>query len=138
MAILTSADYPAVRAAIEATLSVEQAPDAVIAMPIYVGAAEDEIARRAPDAITNPDPTVQATLKRAAIRLTAALLCPAIPSLTSERYGDQSYGRKATDYLALAQSLRGQVDSDLALLDPVATAPTRPTMFTVATGRRGR
>ena len=138
MAILTSADYPTIRAAIEVTLSSEQLPDAVIAMPIYVEAAEAEIARRVPDALESTDPVVIATLKRAAIYLTAALIAPAVPRLTSERYGDQAYGREATDYQALAQALRNKVDDELATLDPVAGTPVMPMMFTLASGRRGR
>ncbi len=135
---LTSVHYPAIRAAIDVTLTAELVPDAVIALDVYVGAATRAVQARDPLWATRTgDDAIRLTT--AAILLTAAALAPAVPQIVSERWGDQTYQRQPADMHALAAALRARADAALAtVLAPSDAASDRPTMFTLASGRRGR
>ena len=138
MALLYEADYPAVRAALDVQLTSRELPDSVIGLPLYVGAAEAEILVRDPLAATRTGAAWQ-HIVNATVLLTAALLAPALPAITSERFSEYSYDRDV-DWLALAAALRRRAETELAfVLTPTApTVASRPTIFAVATGTRGQ
>lgn len=138
MALLTSADYPAIRAALDVALDSTILPDATIALDIYLGAAEREVAALDPDSGTRTGDDL-ARVKSAVVYLTAALLAPAIPWIVRESVGGQSYERVREDWGALASALRQRAHAEIAtVLDPTQVTPTRPAVFALAAGRRGR
>jgi hypothetical protein len=139
MALLTSSDYPAIRAAIDVSLDSTMLSDDVIAMPIYAEAAEAEVLVRDPLALSREGSAWQRVVN-AAIYLAAARLVRAVVWIKSEEIGgERQYSRQETDLNALIADLRGKAEAELAaVLEPTATAPSRPTMFTLASGRRGR
>jgi len=139
MSILSSADYPAIRAALDVKLTAATLPDATIALAIYLGAAEAEIVRRDPGAASRTGAELQ-HIKNACVLLCAALIAPALPRLTGEELGSYRYSQQAIDWTVRAAELRMAAERELAaVLTPstVATA-SRPTMFAVAAGGRGR
>lgn len=138
MSLLSASDYPAIRAALDVSLKATALPDAVIALPIYQGAAESEVLARDPEAENRSGAALQRVVN-AAIFLTAAYLASALPTITAETVGRYSYQRD-TDWGARAAELRQRADAELAaVLTPDAAArPLPPGMFAVASGRRGR
>lgn len=140
MAILSAADYPAIRAALDVGLNATQLPDATIAQGIFLGAAEDELLRKVPGAETMTGDDL-ARVKRALVWLTAAYLAHSVVRLTSVNIQtrDLSYSRQTFDPDAKAAELRARAGVEVAaLVTPSATVPARPTMFTLAGGGRGR
>jgi len=139
MTLLSSTDYPSVRAAIDTSLDSAVLPDALIARDVFVGAAELDVLARDPLAASRTG-TDATRITLAAIYLTAARLCPAVPNIIEEEdTGQHRYRRQATDWTKRAAELRGMADAEIqAILAPTATTPGRPTMFVAASGRRGR
>lgn len=138
MALLSAADYPAIRAAIDVSLTARVLPDSVIGLPIYVDAAEAEVLARDPLAESRTGAALQ-HVTNAALLLVASFLAAAMPGYTAEDFSDYSYQRK-DDWAARAAELRQRAEAELAAV-LAASAPTtynRPTMFTVASGRRGQ
>lgn len=137
MALLTTADYPAIRAALDVSLTARDLPDSVIGLAIYVGAAEAEVLVRDPVAASRIGAEKQ-HLVNAAVFLTAAYLAPALPALTKERFAEYSYEQEV-DWLARAADLRRRFEAELAavLAPNDAATYSRPTMFTTAAGTRG-
>lgn len=141
-ALLTSADYPAIRAAIALSLSSSVLPDSAIALPIFLDAADLDLKARDPLwASRTGDSLVQLT--NAAIYLTAARIAPAMPRLISEKIstGGDDFARQwqAIDWEARAAALLHLAEEALdTILDPMDQISTRPTRFVTATGRRGR
>lgn len=133
--ILTPADFPAVRAAIDVGLDSAALPDAVIALPIYQGAAERAIAAKVPgwDSLTGD---LAARVEAATIYLTAALLCPAVPQLTRETMPDYAYQALVSDPSARAAQLTRLADAELAVVLGETGQDALPTFFTLAYGRR--
>lgn len=146
MAILDIENYPAVRAAIDISISEKNLPDEVIALSIYQGAAERWVLDRDADAETYApagaaaDAAKWARIQNAAIYRTAALICPAVPNITRDDFGpNESYTRKAMDYERRAEELTDLASAELASYlqaDPVTSQ--MPTFFTVGPGYRGR
>lgn len=139
MAILTAADYPAIRAAIDTSLTPEDLPDGVIGLDIYAGDAQREVRRRVPGAEELAGDEA-AEARAAAVLLCAALLVPAVPQIVGESHGDDTYSRKLADPATLAAELRARALDKLAALVTPDQAPERhrPTLFRTAGGRRGR
>jgi hypothetical protein len=140
MAILTSDQYPAIRAALDVSLTAQQLPDATIAQDIFAGAAEGELLRRVPDAASKTGDDLK-RVKRALVWLTAALLAHSVVRITSMsvQTRDLSYSRQTFDPEEKAAELRSRAEAEIAmLLTPSEATPSRPTMFTVAPGYRGR
>lgn len=140
MAILSAADYPAIRAALDVSLNAQQLPDATIGQDIFVGAAEAELLRRVPDAASKTGDDLR-RVKRALVWLTAALLAPSVVRITSlsVQTRDLSYSRQTFDPDEKAAELRSRAESEIAmLLTPGEATPSLPTVFTVAAGYRGR
>jgi hypothetical protein len=136
--LLTSADYPAIRAMIEIGLDATTLPDTIIALDAYIGAGmRDVLAIDAFAETREGTDLLHATT--AAILFTAARLIGALPQIVKETFPDHSYERNRVDASARAAELRGQASAELdAYLDPGDTASDRPTFFTVARGYRGR
>lgn len=108
MALLTSADYPEIRDAIDVSLDSDSLPDSVIGRSIYVGRAEAYIASRTTD--------TDDSAKRACIYYTAYLLVKleAIPALKSEDYGvGGNYSREPFNAVRKAAALLEQVEEEL-------------------------
>jgi len=140
MTILSSADYPAIRAALDVSLNAQQLTDATIGQDIFVGAAEAELLRRVPDAASRMGDDLK-RVERALVWLTAALLAHSVVRITSMsvQTRDLSYSRQSFDPERKAAELRGRAEAEIVmLLTPGEATPSRPTMFTVAAGYRGR
>lgn len=139
--LITSDDYPAVRAALDVSLSESELPDGVISQRIYAGAARDEVLQRVPTAESETDVDTIERLKRAVIYLTAARLAPAVVRITSISItsGDRSYSRQTFDPTARAAELRAMAEQELSEVEePDDATPARPPMFALVSGQRGR
>ncbi len=138
MPLLTDADYPAIRAAIDIELAVEDVPDDVIALPIYAGSGEAAVLALVPGAadLTGDDAE---RVKLAAILFTAALLVERLPRYVEERTEHYSY-RKATDGgLSVAQTasdLRARAKAAIVGLVEIPTPRRTASYFGIA--RAGR
>lgn len=138
--LLDSNDYKLVRSALDTSLDDKSLPDSVIAQTIYLGAAEREVKGRDTDWATRADDELE-RLKSATAYLTAARLAPAVVRETSIIFQarDMNFNKPAWDVEEKVDFLRKQAEVELSdLLEPEERAPNRPTMFTVASGRRGR
>lgn len=140
MAILSSTEYPAIRAAIDTELDTNSLPDAIIALSIYAGAADNDVIERDPDAESRTGDEATRILN-AAIYFCAARLVPAAIRITglNTTTRDLSYRRPLYDPEKRAEELRGLAEEEInEVLTPSETSPERPTMFTVASGVRGK
>jgi hypothetical protein len=142
-AILATADYPAVRAAIDASLEPSNLSDAVIALDIYAGAAVQDVTDRYPTAAAVVLAATQLKITRAAVYFCAARL--AIPvagvivSSLSVSARDMNYSRPPYDGHKRAAELLALAEEELDdILEPDEETPNRPRMFTLAPGYRGR
>ncbi len=137
MGLLTPAEFASVRRALDVSLDEVLLPDGVIADPLYLDAAERWVLAVVPaaESLTGMD---RARAVRAAVLYCAALIAPAVPSITAQNLeGSGGYTRKAMDWAARAAELRALAGVELAPLAP-SMAALRPTMFAVASGARGR
>ena len=141
--ILTAADFPEIRAAIDVTIDIANLPDAVIALDINLGRATEWVVARNPVAASYAgavDATSRA-IRRACVLATAAILAPTVPWLTSETFMNRtSYKRQETDLGTLVADLWTQANDQIQLSLPVeeqATVGGGKPFFTVASGRRG-
>ncbi len=135
--ILTSpTDYVSVRRLVGMWLTTDELPDDVIDDPVYLGVAEAEVGQLVPDWATNPQLPL---IKIATAYLTAALLVPAMPNITSETWnGEHTYQREPIDLIALSDKYRSMgigYLQDVLGVDP--TAFEVPTLFTTG-GPSGR
>lgn len=140
MAILTSDDYPAIRAALDIELNSSNLPDATIALDIFSGQADREVYERDPDADDRTGDDAN-RIKAAAIYFCAALLAPVVVRITSlaVQTRDASYSKPVFDPAERAAELRALAEAAIdEVLTPEEDAPGRPTMFAVASGTRGR
>ena len=139
MAILVSANYPDVRAALDTHLSASDLPDDTIALIIYALAADQDVLNLDPDAESRTGEDANRVL-RAAIFFCAARLAPAVIKLTSLSITtrDMSYQKKAFDPDERSAELRGMA-TDLIneIIEPTQTSPSRPVTFSRAPGIRG-
>jgi hypothetical protein len=138
VALLTTAEYPAIRAAIDVSLDSAALPDATIALGIYAGAAELDVISRDPLALSRTGAEL-AHVTNAAIYFCAARLIVALPQILRETFADHSYERGQTDIAQRAGELRALATAEIeTVISPTDTTPAMPTMFTVGTGDRGR
>lgn len=140
MAILTAADYPAIRAALDVELDAEALPDDMINMSIYRAAADQDVIDLDPLAESRTDGTEVARVKRAAIYFCAARLAPVVPRIQRMTMGgDTSFERSVFDPQQRAGELRAMARDEIdEILTPAEDAPRKPTFFSKASGRRGR
>lgn len=137
--LLTASSYPAIRAAIDLALDSESLPDATIALPIFLDAADLVLKARDPQWATRTGDALT-HLTNAAIYLTAARIAPAMVRLLGETYSSgYRYQLAAVDWDARAAALNAAADGALdAVLDVGNATSDRPTRFALASGRRGR
>lgn len=138
MAILTSADYPAIRAAIDVNLTDQQLPNTTIGLTIYQDAADADVLELHP---TAEDETGNNATRvtRAAIFFCAARLIPAVVRLTSvtTQSRDLSYARLLYDPDKFIDKLKNMAVAEInEVLTPSAETPERPTMFKRGPARR--
>lgn len=124
---------------VDVKLDARQLPDGVVTEQGFLGAAQDELLRRYPTAAsaTGDD---RARMQRALIYLTAARLAPAIvrlTTITSQAQG-ASYTRETYDPAVRSAELRALAEIELAALLGEGQTASRPTLFSVASGQRGR
>ena len=140
MAILTSADYPAIRAALDVDLDSSKLPDGIIALDIYKGQADRMVYERDPDADTRTgDDALRITA--AAVYFCAGLLAPVVVRITSLSVStrDVSYSRPVFDPEERKETLWSMAEDEIAeVITPTEDAPGMPTMFDRAPGTRGR
>ncbi len=137
MPFLTTAQYPAIRVAIDVTITEAKLPDATIAQAPYHPAAEAEVAARL--GILLAAATGQEGAKRAVILLTAAKLVPALPSITRRTIGDSTTTYQREKQGDRARALRRDALDELAALKMTLTGETAtvlPTIFTTVPGGR--
>jgi len=139
MAILSSADYPEIRAAIDVALDDDDLSDAVIGYDIYVGSADLEVKDRIPSAESKTGDELT-HVKAATVLITAALLSPSVPQLVSTKAGeDFQFQYDKRDWVKHAAELRQRAERHIqAVLTPTGDAPQRPTMFARVSGTRGK
>lgn len=136
MPILSTADFPQVRAAIDPLLGEDELPDDVIALPVYRGAAEADVLRRLPNAATFLGEDGD-RVRYAVIYLTAALLAPALPDVTSVQLGQSRYQQEPRDTWKRVGYLQGMAARQLAsLIDPFG-GDGHPKLFGLVPGTRG-
>lgn len=132
MALITSADYPAVRSALDIRLDSTILPDSVIAQKTYHTAAELEVKRRDPDAESRTGDDLT-RVQLATIYLLAAFLAPAVPYVTQQSLGGSSFSVHDVDWKERAAQLRTRADDLLAEVTDVTVFGH----FDKAPGRRG-
>lgn len=140
MGILTAAEFPAIRAALDVGLNAQTLPDETIGQEIFLGAAEAELLKRVPTAAAMTGSDLK-RVKRALVWLTAAYLAHSVVRITSlsVQTRDISYSRQTFDPDKKAAELRSRAETEIGLLvEPSAATPARPTMFALARGGRGR
>lgn len=139
MAIISPSDFPAVRAALDTELTEANLPNNTIALDIYQGAAEREVKGRDEDWESRTGEELL-RLKAATVYLTAARLAPSVVRITSMNVQgrDLSYSKQTFDPEKKAAELRALAEQELAeLVTPEEETSGRPTMFTLASARRG-
>ena len=140
MGLLTVADFDQIRKAIDTDLTEEELPDEVIALPIYLGAAEAQVAARLPNVETLSG-TALIAARNAIVYATAALLAPIFPQMRAASLGAYRYDVYALNPEKLAEVLRDKASSQMDMADTLggtATVAKLPPIFVVAPGRRGR
>lgn len=142
MPILTTADFPSVRAALDLSLDILALPDATIALPIFQGSGESLVVLRCQGAnppidLSGGSGTPQQA-KNAAIYYTAGYLAPALPQLSMESYTEYRYQRETFDRDEMAARCFARGDEELDQL-LAASSPTaeRAPAFALAHGTRG-
>lgn len=136
--LLSEADYPVIRAALDTELDEADLPDSIIDQIIYAPAAVRDVIDRYSTAESETGEDFY-RCKRAAIYFCAARLAPVVVRLTSQtvQARDLSYSKPTFDPEQRAAELRQMAEAELALIVS-EDVPTKPTMFTVARGYRGR
>jgi hypothetical protein len=138
-ALLTTTEYPAIRAAIDTSLDTDVLPDSIIALDIYAPSAQRDVLALDATAEDRTGDELQHA-KNAAIYFCAARLIGALPQISRETGFDGSgYQRQAVDTAARAAELRGRASAELdAYLESGNAASDMPTMFAAGCGQRGR
>lgn len=137
MAFIISTTYPQIRAALGAFVDTETLPDSMIALDIYAGRADDWVRASDPAWASRTGDALQ-RLVRAAILYCAALLAPAMPAISTERFGDYQYSAQV-DWERRATDLMGEAAQALAtVVGTMRESYAASTFFTKASGGRGR
>ena len=139
MPILTAAEFPSVRRAIDPTLTERELPDSTIADEVYQTRAEDAVLARDPAAATRTDADQKRRVRLAAILFLAAELVTAVPTLRGRSIGRYSEQREVEPPAVRASRLRARAHGELdLLLGKSAAAAAGAALFTTAAGGRGR
>jgi hypothetical protein len=140
VAILTSADWPAVRDALDTELDTNSLLDATIARNIYSGAADQDVLALDPDAETRTGEDAN-RIQRAAVFFCAARLAPVVLRILnlSALTRDLRYSKPTFDPDERANELRGMAVEEInEVLVPGGLAESMPRMFSSASGTRGK
>lgn len=140
MAILTSADWPDVRDAIDTQMDTNVLPNATIARNIFSGAADQDVLKIDPLAESRTDEDGN-RVKRAAIYFCAARLIDVVfqPTSLSATTRDLRWSRQLTPAEAKANKLKGMAVEEInAILFPDTTAQSMPRVFSSVSGTRGK
>jgi hypothetical protein len=138
-AILTTAEYPEIRAVISLDVDQKALPNDVIALDPYQGEAERWAVRLDPQAATRTGATLR-QLKTAIVFKIASFVVKAMPQLIEENFKvGEGFKRQSVDVDARAEDLAQRAaDAMAAYLSPTPATKSIPTLFTTAPGRRGR
>ncbi len=137
---LTSADWPAVRAALDTQLDTNSLQDVVIALDIFSGAADQDVLALDPDAESRTGEDGN-RITRAAIFFCAARLAPVVLRLlnVSALTRDLRYGKPVVDPDERANELRGMAVEEInEILTPGGLATSMPRQFSSVSGIRGK
>lgn len=138
--IARPSDFDQVRAVLDPASSSDRAalPDEVISLPIFLGAAELEVASRDPDWATRTGDAAL-HLRNAVVYLTAERLLRSTRDVVSEQIGDYRYQAAPLDRSALAGTFRQLAEQELqAVLSPLGSVVSMiPRLFATAPGGRG-
>ncbi len=135
--LLSTTNWPAVRAALDVSLDDKQLPDSIIGMDIYSGRAVREVTARVEGATALTGDSEKRVIA-AAVFLTAANIAPALPSIMRAESQHLAIQRKEVDWNKRAADLRQAAEDEIAeLLEPDTAVAYRPTMMARAKGRRG-
>lgn len=135
--LLSTTNWPAVRAALDVSLDDKQLPDSIIGMDIYSGRAVREVTARVEGATALTGDSEKRVIA-AAVFLTAANIAPALPSIMRAESQHLAIQRKEVDWNKRAADLRQAAEDEIAeLLEPDTAGAYRPTMMARAKGRRG-
>lgn len=144
MSLLSAADYPAIRALVDASLTKAQLPDATIALDDFIGAGQDAVLQRDPLAETRGGVQLQRA-QRAARLFTAALLAATALQRVARDY-TEGPGSESVRYQTgvspakRAAELRDQailqLDSYLTEAEEDAAGVEPPDLFAVASPKR--
>lgn len=140
MAILTSADWPAVRDALDTELDTNSLLDATIARNIYSGAADQDVLALDPDAETRTGEDGN-RIQRAAIFFCAARLAPVVLRILnlSALTRDLRFSKPVFDPEERANELRGMAVEEInEVLVPGGLATSMPRQFSAVSGTRGK
>jgi len=140
MALITSSEYPAIRAAIDVKLNENDLRNEMIALDIYSGAAHRDVIARYAEAESETGDDLQ-RMKNAAIYFCAARLVAVVFKATSVNVtaGDMSWSRRGLDPEQRAEELRAMANEEIdAVLSPTDVTPGKMTMFKRVPGNRGR
>lgn len=134
MAILSSSEYPSIRAALDISLDSDMLPDATLALGIYSGAADAWVITQdsSAEGRTGDD---AARILRAAIYYCAYLLAPALPQIVDAKDERLSRRLQERNMMELADRLHQLADYEIG---QVISKSARPTFFAVAGGTRGK
>lgn len=116
MAIVTTTEYPAVRAAIHYRLKAKDLPDATIGLPIFVPESELDLLALLPDAESFTG-TKLSRAKNVVIYWTAARLIPSVPQVTAQSFLGDREQFQTIDWEKHIEYLLRRADQNLAELD---------------------
>lgn len=143
MALLSSADYPTIRAAMDVSLNDRTLPDEIIGLDIYTGAAERRLASElemttaAVAGLTGESKTIAVSV---AVQFAAASLCMAIPNIRRKNLGGDVDLFIENDWRMRADVLTGSALVELEELKGLLGLDSRmvPRFFSVVHGTRMR
>lgn len=144
MAVLSPADYPQVRAALDLSLTAAQLSDATIGLDIFLGATEQWVVDTIPAATLAALSAADTNrLHRAAVWHLAGILAPRLPAVVRRGDRDITEQLEPVDRDAQGATLLGMAEQEirsiLAGLDvPDTSTGVMPTQFILSTGTRGR
>lgn len=136
---VSPSEYPAIRAAIDITMTDLLIPDRIIELPIFLAQSRIWLAQKIVT-VTSPTDDQKKAFTNAVIYYCASLLIPSVPQILQEQHANnQSYQRSSMNWDAKAADLRSK--AELAVSEAIDSNidPTslRPPGFILASGTRG-
>lgn len=138
MPLITTVEYPAIRAALDTSFSADELPDSLIELDQFVGRAEREVVRRYPTALSEADDDVLVHLRLAVINFAASFIAPSLPDYTERRTDDRWVQERARDWLTVADRLYGLAVGEIELAEGEESDEQPVPIFFTAIAPRGR